>query len=348
MLAIFTDSLARTDNLIMKLNPPLSWHGGKSRFASNIIALFPDHQTYCEPFGGSGAVLLAKEPSRVEIFNDLDDSLVNLFRVLRDPDLCNQLQKACQSTLYSRSEFNLAQEPVDKPVERARRFLVRQRMSRSGMGERWSYSVEDSRKGMASVARRWQAVDERLPGLHERLRTVQIEQADWREIVDRYDSPGTLFYLDPPYLQDTRIGGRYPHEMTRGDHDELVQRILRVKGKVVLSGYQHPSYRPLESCGWIRRSYDVPAYSSDARSRRVEQLWLSPTVLGREPTAADRMRSGAYRTHLTRVKTAEAALMAAIGRLRLQEERVAISAVASMVGMSREHVSRRYQHLFTP
>lgn len=159
---------------IMKLKPPLSWHGGKSRFTSNIIALFPEHHTYCEVFGGSAAVLLAKEPSRVEIFNDVDDSLVNLFRVLRDPDSCDRLQKACQCTLYARSEFELAREPVDDPVERARRFLVRQRMSRSGLGERFSYSVVDSRHSMASVVRRWQATDERLSHLHQRLRTVKI------------------------------------------------------------------------------------------------------------------------------------------------------------------------------
>lgn len=302
----------------MKVGPPLTWLGGKSRFTSKILALFPEHHIYCEVFGGSGAVLMAKEPSRVEIFNDVDDALVNLFRVLRDPHLCDQLQKACESTLYARSEFKLAQDPTDNPVERARRFLVRQRMSRSGLGERWSYSVEDSRRNMASVVRRWQAGIERLSGLHQRLGTVQIEQADWREIVDRYDSPETLFYLDPPYRQETRIGGRYPHEMTRGDHDELVQRILRLKGKVVLSGYQHPSYQPLESCGWIRRSYDVVAYSSDTRTRRVEQLWLSPTVLGRKSSSAERMRAGAYRTHRSRVASTESVLRATIRRLATQ------------------------------
>jgi DNA adenine methylase len=174
------------------MKPIISWHGGKSRLASKVIAFFPEHQTYCEPFGGSGAVLLAKKPSRVEVFNDVDGGIVNLFRVLRDPDFSCQLQKACASTLYARSEFMLAQEPTEDPVERARRFLVRQRMSRSGLGERFSYSVEDSRRGMASVVRRWQVTVERLSALHQRLRTVQIEQADWREVLHRYDGDGTL------------------------------------------------------------------------------------------------------------------------------------------------------------
>jgi DNA adenine methylase len=331
----------------MKLNPPLSWHGGKSRFSSKIIALFPEHHTYCEVFGGSGAVLLAKGPSSVEVYNDIDAGLVNLFRVIHDPRLCRKLERACVNTLYSRAEFDLAREPSDDPVERARRFLIRHRMSRGGLGEQWSFTVKDSCQGMASVVRGWLAVIGRLSRLHERLRTVQIEQADWREILDRYDSPETLFYADPPYLFETRIGGRYPHEMTRSDHDELIQRILMVKGMVVLSGYQHASYKPLEACGWVRRSCKVIAHSSDKRSRRVEQLWLSPAVIGRSPNGHNRMQGGAYWTNLARVRATEEALRAAIERLRTNQERVTIAGVGAIVGMSREHLSRRYQHLFT-
>jgi DNA adenine methylase len=201
---------------------------------------------------------------------------------------------------------------------------------------------------MASVVRRWQATEERLSALHPRLRTVQIEQADWRKILDRYDGPGTLFYLDPPYQPDTRIGGHYPHEITRCDHEDLVEHLLGVRGMVVLSGYQHSSYQPLEACGRRRRSYKVIAHSSDTRAKRIERLCLSPTVFGREQSAADRMRSGAYRAHLVQVKSTEAALTKVLRRLRHQDERVTVSGVASIVGMSREHVSRRYQHLFTP
>jgi DNA adenine methylase len=215
---------------IMKLIPPLSWHGGKSRFTSKIIALFPPHQTFIDVFGGSGAVLLAKQPSPVEVYNDIDAGLVNLFRGIHDPKLCNQLQKACAATLYARSEFMLALEPTDDPVERARRFLVRQRMSRSGLGERWSWVVDDSRRGMASVVRRWQATVERLSALHQRLRTVQIEHADWREILARYDNTKILYYLDPPYQHDTRNGGGYSCEMTRADHSELVGATAPAQG----------------------------------------------------------------------------------------------------------------------
>ena len=130
----------------------------------------------------------------MEVFNDLDEELVNLFRVVRDPALCAQLQKACQSTLYARAEFDLAQEPVDDPVERARRFLVRRNMSHSGLGQQWSYSVQNSSAGMASVVRRWQAAIGRLSKVHERLHNVQIEHDAWYAVVERYDSPRTLFF----------------------------------------------------------------------------------------------------------------------------------------------------------
>jgi DNA adenine methylase len=131
-------------------------------------------------------------------------------------------------------------------------------MSWGGLGKRWSFSVTASSDGMASVVGVWNSMVERLGQVHERLRRVQVEQADWREILQRYDGPETLHYLDPPYVPSTRVCGHYPCEMTRRDHDELVERILRVKGMVVLSGYQHPSYRPLEGSGWANLSYDVP------------------------------------------------------------------------------------------
>lgn len=158
---------------------------------------------------------------------------------------------------------------------------------------------------MASVVRRWRAGIERLPAIHARMKKVQIDQADWREILERYDSPESLHYLDPPYLQSERIWGGYKHEMSIDDHRELVVRLLSVRGMVILSGYENPTYQPLEAAGWVRKSYDVPAYSSDRRTRRSECLWLSPSVVKglRTPgsTSADRMREGAYASHRAQV-----------------------------------------------
>ncbi len=337
------------------VKPPITWFGGKSKLAKTIIAHFPEHQTFVEPFGGSAAVLLAKTPSKVEIYNDLDGELINMYRVLRDPAQFEQLQLAVECTLYARAEFALAKEPVDDPVERARRFIVRQRMSHGGLGRRWSYCIGDSSAGMSSVVRRWRAGVERLPDVHKRLRGVQIEQDDWQAVMQRYDSSSTLFYLDPPYAPETRVGGGYHHELSSEDHLRLVSQLLSTRGMVVLSGYAHTAYSPLEDAGWVRHDYEVRSYTSDARGHRTECLWLSPSIDSASneqtpprPIATQnmRMRQGAYQTHQIRVDATEAKLMNVIQDMRQSQKRVTIASVATVANMSREHLSRKYRHLF--
>jgi len=335
--------------------PPITWFGGKSKFASKIIAEFPPHQTYCEPFGGSAAVLLAKQPSKVEVYNDIDDDLVNLFQVLRQPALFERLRAGAENTLYSRSEFILSHDLSCDPVERARRFLVRQRQSYGGRGAQWSYSIDDACAGVASAVRRWSAGIERLPLLHKRLKSVQIEKADWHDIMSRYDAKRTLFYVDPPYMPDTRVNGKYRHELNQADHVELVETLLGIKGMVILSGYHHSAYAPLTEAGWISKDYDVPAYTSDSRSRRTECLWISPNVVLAKRLASgqpdlfnspvNRMREGAYHTHISRTLASEARILTAIRQIRLKGNKVTITAIAAISGISREHISRKYRHL---
>lgn len=345
----------------MRVKPPITWFGGKSKLTSKIIKHFVQHQTYCEPFGGSGAVLLAKEPSKVEVYNDIDGDLVNLFRIIRDPVLFDRLQISVENTLYARSEFELSKDKIDDPIEQARRFLVRQRQSHGGLGKRWSYCVEDSSLGMSSAVRRWQAGVERLPLIHKRFKTVQIEQDDWSLVMQRFDGPRTLFYLDPPYVPDTRVNGRYQHELTQDDHHQLVEYLLTVKGMVVLSGYAHEAYKSLEDAGWVRQDYDVPAYTSSGRKRRIECLWLSPSIANisselPESMESDQgylfnhsvesMRQGAYQTHRIRVESTQVKLVNLIQDMKQCGKRVTISAVAAAANMSREHLGRKYRHLF--
>lgn len=329
----------------MSVKPAITWLGGKSKLATRIISHFPVHHTYVELFAGSAAVLLAKPPAKIELINDIDGELVNLYRMLRDPVLSKCLHAACESTLCARSEFDLAKARTDDPVERARRHLVRQRMSFGGMGEQWSWSVADSRLGMANSVRRWHAGVERLPAIHQRLRRVQIEQCDWRIILNRFDSPRTLFYVDPPYIPSTRVCGNYSHELSQDDHEELVRRLLSINGMVVLSGYAHATYDPLEAAGWVRHSYDLPAYTSDERTRRSECLWLSPSVEAAKSAEPNPMRLGAYLTHKARVATTEAELKRVIRRMQSAGRKITVSAVARSAELSRGHVSRRYRHL---
>lgn len=334
----------------MSVSPPITWFGGKAKLAARIIRHFPPHHTYVEPFGGSAAVLLGKPAAKVEVYNDIDRELLNLFSILREPDAYQRLKAACEATLYSRAEFELAQQATDEPVEAARRFIVRQRQSHSGMGRRWSYCIEDAQSGMSSAVRRWLSGIERLPAIHQRLRSVQIEADDWFNVVTRYDASRTLFYLDPPYVAATRVGGSYRHELPPGEHQRLVETILAVKGMVVLSGYQCDIYQPLEEAGWQRVDYSVPAYISPQRGRRQESLWLSPRTLAatRQESAPviDSMREGAYHTHRVRVEATEARIRASIATLRKSGQRASLSAVARHLEISREHLGRRYRHLF--
>jgi DNA adenine methylase len=332
---------------------PITLHGSKGKLASKIIQYFPKHRTYCEPFGGSAAVFLAKVPAEVEVFNGADRALVNLFRVIRDSDLCTQLHRALESTPYSRSEFELAKEQSDNPVEAARRLIIRQRQSRAGLGVCWRYSVRDVEGNIASVVKRWRTGIAGIPAVHTRFRNVQIECDDWRSVISRYDSSQTLFYADPPYFPGTVVGGSYNHELTKHDHRELVARLLSLRGMIALSGYQNASYRPLERAGWKRVDFAVPAGFSDKRTcGRVESLWLSPSVVNHAEnrkhfmSPTERKREGAFQSHSVQVAASMKKVSRAIERLRADGKRITKTSVARATKMSREHVSRRYGNLF--
>lgn len=335
----------------MSVPSPLNWFGGKSKLAPHIVKHFPAHRTYCEPFGGSAAVLFAKQPAKVEIYNDRDSELVGFFRVLRDPELCANLHATLNRTPYARSEFELAKQASDDPVESARRFLVRHRMSFGGMGRDWCYSVENSRNGTAAAIRRWRWGVDALPSICERMKNVQIECGDWRDVISRYDRADTLFFCDPPYHPETRVAGMYRHELTQNDHRELVARLLCVRGMVVLSGYAHESYEPLQLAGWTRIEYPTCNHVSGSLTRRVECLWLSPSVARKEEnrlllSPREKMSRGAHNAHKVMVEATTKKLLRAVERIRTQGKKPTATALARATRMSREHVARKYRHLF--
>ena len=344
--------MEESDKATDRLRSPLNYFGSKSRIASRIAKYFPTHHTFVDVFGGSAAVLLAKPPSPVEVYNDIDGDLVNFFRILQDRSLYSKLCWALSHTLHSRAEFELAKQKTDHPVEAARRFMVRQRQSFGGKGYEWSYSVRKSIGGMASVARRWQQGVEALPAARVRFQGVQIEHADWREVVLRYDTPNTLFFCDPPYHPDVRVSGKYRHEFTARDHEQFVAFLPVIRGMVVLSGYQTEAYKALERAGWKRKDFILRTHSSDYRSRRVESLWLSPSCKRGEATRklfltpSERMVEGARQTHSLRVNATTQRIVRAIRKLNDTGRQPSMAAVARSMKMSSEHLCRRYRHLF--
>lgn len=277
-----------------KLRSPIAWLGGKSAMVKNLRPLITPHLTYVEVFGGGASLLFGKEPSPVEVYNDLDSGLVSFFRVLRDPDKFPRLYELCSFTPYSREEFDYCRktwQDCTDDVDRAYRWFVVARMSFGGMfGKSWGSVVTSTSRGMASTCSAWLGIIELLPIIHERMRKVQIEHADFRSIFSRFDTPDTFFYADPPYIPETRKSGGYQHELSMDDHRELVQILLGLKGSVMLSGYAHPIYEPLAQAGWKRLDFDTVCCVAGRtrtsglkgrgnvkeKQKRVESIWLNP------------------------------------------------------------------------
>jgi len=280
-----------------RLRSPITWFGGKGRMISKLLKLMPEHRVYVEVFGGGASLLFAKAPSKVEVYNDIDSDLVNFFRVLRDKDKFQEFYEKVCLTPYSREEYNYCRstwKDCEDEVERAYRWFVVARMSFSGdFGRSWSFKVTHSRRGMASSCSAWLSMIDKLPDIHERIMRVQIEHKDFRDLIPIYDTEETFFYLDPPYIPETRKGGGYKYEMTSRDHEDLVDLLLNAKSKIMLSGYVNSIYKRLEDAGWIRHDFETACYaigrtrytkilgdgSASEKCRRVESVWLSPNCI---------------------------------------------------------------------
>jgi len=281
--------------VVKRLRAPFPWVGSKYYLADKLLPLIPKHHTYVEVFGGAANLLLAKEPSPVEVYNDIDSGLVNFFRVIRDKDKFQRFYEQITLMPHSREEFLYCRdtwENEEDDVIRAVKWFVVARQSFSGKhGAGWGYAVTESGKGMAKNVSSWFSGIELLPEVSERFLRVQIEHNDFRKILKAYDTEETFFYLDPPYVLETRRGGEvYPNEMTLSDHEELVNLLLHVKGKAMLSGYEHSVYKPLEQAGWTKKQMESRCWitgktkgtkhiynkENKHKLKRTECVWLSP------------------------------------------------------------------------
>jgi len=259
---------------------PLTWFGGKAWLASKIHQYTPSHTTYVELFAGAAHILFAKEPSPLEVLNDLDSDLMNFYQVLRDPRQFAEFERQVNLTPYSREQFEECRDnwhTYHDPVKRVWAWFVIHRQARNGMPEfNWIYDTTQIRRGMAASTSRWLGSIEGLPETFERLRRVQIENRDFREVIKMYDREHTWFYADPPYVLETRKSGKYRWEMNNGDHLDLIDMMLDLKGMCLVSGYDSDIYEPLESMGWEREIVSV--HSGSTKESRQEILWFSPNL----------------------------------------------------------------------
>jgi DNA adenine methylase len=256
------------------------WYGGKYSHLGWLLPLLPKTTHYCEPFGGSAAVLLNREPSSVETYNDIDGEVVNFFRVLREQKAA--LVEAIGLTPFSREEFEKAiSEPVNglSNLERARRFYVRARQVRTGLAQtasngRWAHCRLTSRAGMAGAVSRWLGAVEALPEIAQRLLRVQIENDLAINVIRRYDSGETLFYCDPPYPHESRGDSKaYQYEMTDEDHVKLAGVLRNAKGKVALSGYHCDLLDELYGSWYVHEANPQKVHS--VKTERTEVLWTN-------------------------------------------------------------------------
>ena len=211
-----------------------------------ILPLMPDCKRYVEVFGGGASVLLARPPVELELYNDLDSGLYDFFTVLADEQLFKKFYRRVEALPCSRqfyNEYRSTWRDQEDMIERTARWFLVARQSFSGdFGAGWGSVVTASRNNMAETSSKWIGCLKMLPEIHQRLLRVQIENADFRDIISRYDTDDTLFYCDPPYVHSTRKAGGYEHEMTDEDHLDFIEMIKNTKGSVVISGYANDIY----------------------------------------------------------------------------------------------------------
>ncbi len=250
------------------MKPPFPYYGSKGRLAGWITDLMPEHRVYVEPFAGSAAVLFAKRSAAIEIVNALDGNVVNFFRTLRERE--SELLRALRYTPYARDEYAAADltEPGLDDVERARRFLVRctQGHNAAGSGSRagWSNGVRRNQSQAATVV----GLVERMPAIVDRLRRVVVESREAVDCIRAYDVPDAVFYVDPPYLADTRSSRNDYRLDTAGEpnHRRLADVLHGCAGTVLLSGYPSSLYEELYG-DWWRAEVSVHRPSTNLRGR---------------------------------------------------------------------------------
>ena len=218
--------------------PIIPWPGGKRRLLKHLYPHFPAHETYVEAFaGGAAALMMRPHPAPLEVLNDIDGDLVRLYRCVRHH--LDEFVRSFRWSLVSRQMFEWAK--LEHPdtltdIQRAARFYYLQKLSFGGKVEGRSFGVVATGAGPRLNLLR---IEEELSAAHMRLANVLIEHLPWHECFARYDRPGTLFYLDPPYWQTEGYGVEFPFD----EYVRMAQLLRTMQGKAIVSINDHPAIR---------------------------------------------------------------------------------------------------------
>ena len=255
-----------------------SWYGGKTYHLDWLLPIINSvpHKSYVESFSGSAAILLNKIPSEVEVYNDVYGDVVNFFKVLRTDG--PKLIELLQLTPYAREEYVASLEKESNPLEKARKFFVKARQVRNGLATmatpgKWSYTKKDSRNKKSLPVNQWLNAIDGLDVICERIKDVQIECLDALDVIERYDTEKTLHYVDPPYVNCT---GNYSDKYDEKQHEKLLALLLKIKGKVVLSGYASELYSSTLK-GWQeskrKECFTNTTLVGGKKNKRQEIIW---------------------------------------------------------------------------
>lgn len=267
---------------------PFSYLGGKYKHLNWLLPLLPQKKAYVEPFGGSGVVLLNREQSDVETFNDKYSEVINFFTVLRDSP--KELLQRISLTPYSEEEFKTAVKRDEgiSDIERARRFflVVNASYDKNLHNPNWSYSVNYSSRNVSKKISSYQAKLRRLLPIADRLTKVQITNRDAIDVIQTFDTGSGLIYCDPPYPNEVReFSEAYAVETDRSFHEELAEVLYECDADVAVSSYNSELYNELYlEHGWDRVEAETKKLSASQgtgeATERQECLFVNYEITG--------------------------------------------------------------------
>ncbi|NTX44238.1 DNA adenine methylase [Burkholderia cepacia] len=221
-------------------NPIIPWIGGKRRLADHLIPRFPAHECYVEVFAGGAALYFMRPPAKVEVINDVNGELINLYRVVQHH--LEEFVRQFKWALTSRQVFEWMKQMAPETltdIQRAARFYYLQKTCFGGKVDGQTFGTATEAPPKLNLLR----IEEELSAAHLRLAGAYVERLDWLACIDRYDRPHTLFYLDPPYFETEGYGVPFPFV----EYEKMAERLRSLKGRAIVSLNDHPE---------IRRAFD--------------------------------------------------------------------------------------------
>jgi len=260
------------------MNAPVRYFGSKGGFYNKILEHFPneDYDTYIEPYGGTYIVGLKSEPANIEIYNDLENNIYSLYKVISDKELFKQFKEKCDLALYCEElrkecKENLKDENLSL-VERAFNFFYVNRTSHNGIG---GFSMNSHiRRGMSKAVSDYLSTIDKLSELHNRLSRVIVTNVDGVKLINKYNTPNVFLYCDPPYHWSTRTGARYKVDMNDEEQEKFIESVIKSNSKILISGYECDLYNKLTENGFTKIQFEVKTIDGNFKKKtKVETLW---------------------------------------------------------------------------